>query len=188
VAVSPDAQSAAKTTSDYVALAVATCGVGYMPVAPGTFGSMVGLLLYVLLRLGFVRFLQSNSAAVLSTRGTVALFLAAQLVTVALISVVGIWAGTRTERLLGRKDPGAVVIDEVAGQLLTLAFLPLFAAPWLLIMGFGLFRLFDIVKPYPARRAEALPSGRGIMADDLVAGAYAGMVLAAILVGQSLVR
>ncbi len=98
-----------------------------------------------------------------------------QLLFIAVIVVLGIWAASRTESLLGLKDPGKVVVDEVAGQmisLLPLAFLV--NGPWLVwvIVSFNLFRLFDIFKPYPARRFEALHGGLGIMADDLVAGVY----------------
>jgi phosphatidylglycerophosphatase A len=81
------------------------------------------------------------------------------------------------------KDPGKVVVDEVAGQMIALLPLSLFAVSskaWIII-SFILFRLFDIFKPYPARRLEALPSGQGIMMDDLVAGAYAAVIVALLI-------
>jgi len=92
--------------------------------------------------------------------------------------VLGGLAAGRAEKALGRKDPGCVVIDEVLGQWLT--FLPFIELPlWQLALGFGLFRLFDIAKPWPVRRSENwLPGGFGIMIDDVVAGAYACAVLA----------
>ena len=96
------------------------------------------------------------------------------------ISLVGIWAASRTEKLSGKKDPGKVVIDEVAGQFIALMAVPLSRADqiWSPILAFVLFRFFDIVKPYPARRLESLDAGLGIMADDIVAGVYAAVVVA----------
>lgn len=101
---------------------------------------------------------------------------AAVLVVTALVFVLGGVCATTSERLLEIRDPRNVVIDEVAGQLLTF----LFAAPagWFAALaGFGLFRLFDVAKPFPARAAEGLPGGWGIMSDDLVAGLYAAAAL-----------
>jgi phosphatidylglycerophosphatase A len=105
---------------------------------------------------------------------------AGELIVMAIIVVSGIWAASRTERLSGKKDPGKVVIDEVAGQYIALLPVPLWFWPgwWLFIVAFLLFRLFDIVKPYPARKFESLHGGLGIMADDLVAGVYAAIVVA----------
>jgi phosphatidylglycerophosphatase A len=91
------------------------------------------------------------------------------------VTVAGIAASGRVERLVGRKDPGLIVIDEVAGMILSVLVVPL--TPAVLIGGFLLFRFFDVVKPYPANRAQALPGGVGVMVDDLIAGAYALAVL-----------
>jgi phosphatidylglycerophosphatase A len=145
---------------DYLALAIATWGVGYLPLMPGTFGSLVGIGVFMLL-------------------GS----LAAQLVGVALITWVGIWAASRTERILRLKDPGKVVVDEVAGQMIALLPLSLNGTVGKagIIVSFILFRLFDIFKPYPARRFERLRSGLGIMADDLVAGVYAAIGTALVM-------
>src|SRR4029453_14428568 len=103
-----------------------------------------------------------------------------ELLVVMVLALAGIWAASRTERILQRKDPRHVVIDEVAGQFLALIAIPhvLHGDWWPAILAFALFRLFDIVKPYPARKLESLPGGLGIMADDLVAGVYAGLLLA----------
>src|SRR5262245_22007365 len=152
---------------DFLALSIATCGVGYLPLMPGTFGSLVGVGLFLLL----VRIAVGGSL--------IALVLAA----IAAVTFAGIWAGTRTEVLSGRKDPGKVVVDEVAGQLIALFPLTLFTR-WstiAVIASFILFRFFDIVKPYPARRLETLKGGAGIMCDDLVAGLYAAVVTSIIL-------
>ena len=159
---------------DYLALAVATCGVGYFPIAPGTFGSMVGVAIY----LALARLLNSSP-----------LFLTTELILVTLIALIGIWAATRTEKLSGRKDPGKVVVDEVAGQLIALLpITPTLNVDWTnIVSAFLLFRLFDIIKPYPARRLESLESGLGIMADDIVAGAYAAVVVSVIVVLRSLI-
>ena len=147
---------------DYAALAIATFGVGYLPLIPGTFGSMVGVAIFLLL-----------------------VYLPLQLLFIPVIVVLGVWAASRTEKLLGKKDPGKVVVDEVAGQMISLLPLAFLVpdGPWIVwvIVSFNLFRLFDIFKPYPARRFEALHGGFGIMADDVVAGIY-GAICTAIVI------
>lgn len=164
VVVPADALPAPKRTYgglDYVALAISTWGVGFLPVAPGTFGSLVGVGLFVLL-------------------GS----LVPQLVAIVVITWAGIWAASRTERILRLKDPGKVVVDEVAGQMISLLPLSLLAVGPVksgIIVSFILFRLFDIFKPYPARRFERLRSGLGIMADDLVAGFYGAIGTALVM-------
>jgi phosphatidylglycerophosphatase A len=92
---------------------------------------------------------------------------------------LGVWAAGEAEKFFGRTDPGQVVVDEVVGQMLTFLLLP--HATWIwLIGGFMLFRVFDIVKPFPARQAERIPRGWGIMLDDVLAGLYGMAVLAVI--------
>jgi phosphatidylglycerophosphatase A len=152
----------ARTPSDYLALSLATCGVGYLPLAPGTFGSLVGVAIFLLL-------VQRTSPAVV-------------VVLILVITFSGIWAASRTEVLSGRKDPGKVVVDEVAGQMIALLPLTVFVVtPLAVMVSFILFRFFDIVKPYPAGRLERLKGGFGIMCDDLVAGAYAAVLVSVIL-------
>jgi len=130
-------------------------GSGLVPIAPGTAGSAVALGLFWL-----------------TTRSGLPWLPAAVW---ALLIVAGFWSASAAARSLGQKDPGAVVIDEFAGQFLALLALP---HSWpVLAAGFVLFRLFDITKPPPARRFEALPGATGIMADDLVAGLYANLLL-----------
>jgi phosphatidylglycerophosphatase A len=92
-------------------------------------------------------------------------------VALVVVTLVGIWAGSRVERVLVRKDPGIIVIDEVAGMLLSVILLPR-SIP-VLVTAFLLFRLFDIWKPFPARASQALSGGVGVMVDDLIAGVYA---------------
>jgi phosphatidylglycerophosphatase A len=167
-----------RTAGDYVALAVATCGVGLLPFAPGTWGSLVGIALYLIARALSVKVLARGATGGWNAAQLDALQTATLLVLVSGITLAGVWAATRAEKLLGRKDPGAVVIDEVAGQLITFAFVPLNSSAWIVVTGFVLFRLFDIWKPYPVRRLEALESGLGIMADDVLAGFYAATMLA----------
>ena len=171
----------ARSLKDYVALAIATCGVGYFPLAPGTWGSLLGVGLYLGLQTFVFALVRSRARenSVLLLAPTV-MFIAAELVLITIVTLVGIWAGTRAEKLLGKKDPGKVVIDEVAGQLIALLpILPKLDPGWVsIIIAFVSFRLFDIVKPYPARRLEKLESGLGIMSDDIVAGAYAAVVTA----------
>ena len=156
------------SASDYLALSIATFGVGYLPLIPGTFGSLVSVGIFLL----FTLFL---TGAALFT--VVLLFILA-------VTFSGIWAASRTEELAGRKDPGKVVVDEVAGQMLALLPLTVFALQPLtrgVIISFILFRLFDIFKPYPAGRFERLKGGYGIMCDDLVAGAYAAVITSTIM-------
>ncbi len=160
------------TVADYFALALATCGVGYIPLAPGTWGSLVGIGVY--LALSYFALAEASKIAVI----------AVALVAILIVTLLGIWAASRTEKLSGRKDPGKVVVDEVAGQMISL--LPIsfvFVRPWngWVIVSFILFRFFDIVKPYPARRLEGLHGGLGIMADDLIAGVYAAAITALLL-------
>lgn len=131
--------------------------VGFFPIAPGTAGSFAALALYAVVRWVNVS--------------------AFELALIAGVFVVGVWAAGGTERALGRKDPGPVVIDEVLGMLVTLALLPWSLAG--VLAGFLIFRLFDVVKPYPAGRLERLPGGLGIMADDAMAGVYAHLALRA---------
>ena len=144
------------TPLDRVAVAIATIGgVGWAPVAPGTVAS--ALTVVVLWLVPFSRL------------ALVVFFIA--------VTLIGAWAAEQAERTLGRKDPGAIVIDEVAGMTLAVLALPL-TVP-VLALAFVLFRVFDIVKLAPARQAQALPGGLGVMVDDLVAGLYALVIVAA---------
>ena len=173
-----------RTPGDYLALAFATWGVGYAPLAPGTFGSAVGVGLYLLLREGTRRIVYSFSPDYSLTYELIELFrVALMLGVIIVVTALGIRAASRTEKILARKDPGIVVVDEVAGQLIAFLFIPLGMSLnwWILIAGFLLFRLFDIWKPYPIRRLEALESGLGIMADDILAGVYAAATLTLLL-------
>ena len=143
-----------------VAVFIATVGYcGYFPVAPGTVGSAAGLVAYLLVW-------WSGSALV--EAGLIALLFAA-----------GVWAGTTAERYFGGIDPGPIVIDEVVGMLITLAFIPV---GWSgALAGFVLFRIFDVVKPYPARALERLHGGLGVMADDAMAAIYANVSLRVVI-------
>jgi phosphatidylglycerophosphatase A len=90
----------------------------------------------------------------------------------------GVWAADRVARHLGREDPGLIVVDEVVGMLVTLAFLPVSVGGAL--AGFFVFRVLDVIKPFPAAQSESLPGGVGIMTDDVIAGVYAQLVLRAL--------
>jgi len=174
IAPTPSRTHSAK---DYLALAIATCGVGYLPLAPGTWGSMLAVGLYLLLRVLFLSY-----PADVDPEDYLVTFVGVELLVIIVVTLVGIWAASGVERVLRIKDPGRVVVDEVAGQLIALLPVPLMSSGWLywLIPAFLLFRFFDIVKPYPARKLEALHGGWGIMLDDVVAGIYAALGVALI--------
>ncbi len=142
-----------------LAVFLATAGYsGYFPIAPGTVGSAVGLVLYAAMR-----WLDPPY------------FAAAELAVIVCLFVAGVWAGTTAERYFGGIDPGPIVLDEVVGMLLTLAFIPVGVTG--AVAGFFLFRIFDVIKPFPARRFEALHGGLGVMADDAMAAVYANVSL-----------
>jgi phosphatidylglycerophosphatase A len=137
-------------------LFIATCGyLGYVPVAPGTFGSAAGLLAFAAIRAW-------GSPAI-------------ELAVIVFLFAIGIWSGNVAEKHFGGVDPAPVVLDEVLGMLITLAFIPVNVTG--AIVGFLLFRLFDVIKPWPANRLEALHGGLGVMADDAMAAVYGNIAL-----------
>ena len=140
-------------------VAIATAfGLGYAPIAPGTAGSAGGVVIYLL---------------------TAGWSFPSQLLLAAGVTAIGVWACFVAAKHFGRKDPSHAVIDEVAGQLVTMLGT---GAGWKgALIGFLLFRVFDIVKPPPARQLEALPGGWGIMADDIMAALYSCAILHAII-------
>jgi phosphatidylglycerophosphatase A len=141
---------------DRLGVFFATCGyVGYAPVAPGTFGSAAGLAVFAAVR-------ASGSTLV-------------EVAVIAGLFAIGIWSAAAAERHWGRVDPAQVVMDEVAGMLITLAFLPVTITG--AIVAFLIFRVFDVIKPWPAGRFEKLPGGLGVMADDAMAGIYGNLLL-----------
>jgi phosphatidylglycerophosphatase A len=148
--------TAPRTPKTRVAYVLATWfGCGYVPYAPGTAGTLGAVPLYLLLRAyGFYVVLGVALA----------------------LTVIGIWAADIVAKHSGLKDPQLVVIDEVAGVLVTLAVAPL---TWTgLVVGVVLFRVFDQTKPFPARWAERnLPGGYGIVLDDIAAGAWGAAVI-----------
>ena len=166
-----------KSFRDYFSLAVTTFGVGYLPLMPGTYGSVIGVLIY----LGF-RQLEAFTISHFSLRGWQEAQISAVVhVVVAflflLFCLLGIWASGRATKLFRNKDPQQAVIDEIIGQLLVFLFVP-FNISWVLIAaGFLLFRLFDIWKPYPIDSLQNLPAGIGVCADDILAAVYAGAIL-----------
>jgi phosphatidylglycerophosphatase A len=215
-----DAAVASSGNKPRLAYAIATVfGVGNLPKSPGTYGSLVGVVTIVL---SAIFFLRPTSLAGLSPthvlsdatfmdkhflvpgsdihNTVLALPIVCALFLLVLLSSIGVWSADKTATYSGIKDPSFVVIDEVAGQHLTLL-LPLIpiALPHLethldlsmyaiffalslvnwkyLLLGFILFRIFDIWKPFPLRRLEQLPGGWGIMADDWMAGVYAAILL-----------
>jgi phosphatidylglycerophosphatase A len=201
----------ALTKKPRLALAIATAfGVGYIPKAPGTFGSLVGIIVAILTHpvslimiIGLLFFQGGLGIDLPMFRGHSApvLLLVPSLVALAIVGLLGLWSSSRVVDHAGVKDPQYVVIDEVSGMQLTLmlAIVPfglptnllpadeasvfgLYSALSLLnwkylLLGFILFRVFDIWKPWPIRRLEKLPGGWGIMADDWMAGIYAAILL-----------
>ena len=139
-----------------LALFLATCGpLGYAPFAPGTVGSAAGVALFYAIR----------------ATGSTVLEIAAILILLG----VGVWSATIAEEHLGGLDPGPVVIDEVVGMLITLALLPVNVTG--VVAGFVVFRILDVVKPWPAGRFESLRGGVGVMADDTMAAVYGNLIM-----------
>jgi phosphatidylglycerophosphatase A len=144
-----------------LAVFICTFGyVGYFPVAPGTIGSVAGLVVYALLRLSDAP-PWADLAAILILFGA------------------GVWSGTHAERHFGTTDPGPGVIDEVVGMLITLWLQPV-SGP-VALAGFIIFRALDVVKPWPASRFERLHGGLGMMADDAMAAVYGNLALRALV-------
>jgi phosphatidylglycerophosphatase A len=133
-------------------------GAGYLPLAPGTWGSLVALLLVFLLHW----VLPAHETMVLGGF-------------VVLLTFPAIVLSTRVSLSENDPDPSKIVIDEILGQVLCLLWVPVSMVS--LVAGFFLFRFFDIVKPFPVRNSEKLPGGVGIVCDDLIAGLYAGLSL-----------
>jgi phosphatidylglycerophosphatase A len=132
--------------------------IGFIPGAPGTYASIATTLVFL-------------AIYCLAHRVSPSL----HIISICLISLIGVFVSGETSRNAGIEDPAFVVIDEVAGQLLTFLFFPVNA--WNLILGLVAFRIFDMWKPFPIRKLESLPGGFGIMADDLLAGVYGNMAL-----------
>jgi len=166
---------------DYLSLAVTTFGVGYLPLMPGTYGSAVGVAIYVAgSRLDSIwEHHWAPIHGIIAAQAT-AISVAAVLIVFLLFTLLGVWAAGHATELLGSLDPSQAVVDEVIGQLIVFLFVP-FGIGWPLILaGFLLFRLFDIWKPYPIDSLQVLPGGIGVCADDILAGVYAGVCLAVI--------
>lgn len=145
-----------RRASSKVAWAIATWfGCGLVPKAPGTAGTLGAVPLYLL--------------AIRGGRTGVAF-------TAIAVTLAGVWAASVVARELHKKDPQLVVIDEVAGLLVTM--LPVTVPTWRSVaIGFVLFRLLDVVKPWPVRRLESLPAGWGIVLDDVGAGALGALLM-----------
>ncbi|MFZ3215528.1 MAG: phosphatidylglycerophosphatase A [Candidatus Acidiferrales bacterium] len=211
-AESPSAGASAAQRKPRVALFIATAaGLGYLPKAPGTFGSLAGLVLavaplwFAVASAAIYIAAHGGDAGVFYTwrSGTIDAMLATQIVLTILVAAAGVWSANRASEFWRIKDPQRVVIDEVSGQHLTLLLgcgiplwwrTPQIPFQWTtvplglisirsvlnwkyLLLGFILFRVFDIWKPFPVRQAESLPGGWGIMADDWIAGIYAAIGL-----------
>lgn len=158
------AKSPTESTAPRWATLVATCfGAGRLRPGPGTWGSLAAALLWWLI----------------ASRLPASLRIPVILLLIVAATAIGIPAATLEARGCGKKDPSQVVIDEVAGQLVTLIACPITWKP--LLAGFILFRAFDILKPPPIRSLEKLPEGTGIVADDLGAGVYGLIVLQLLL-------
>lgn len=139
----------------FVLLVATGAGVGYLPGVPGTYGSLVGLALYW---------------------GLKNLPLWPYLITLLALIFLAAWVSTIAEVLFSEKDSRKIVIDEVVGMLVTLATIPFSVKA--IVLGFVLFRLFDIWKPYPIRLCQdRWPAGWGVVGDDVVAGIYANLIL-----------
>jgi phosphatidylglycerophosphatase A len=175
----PDAVSPSRKPRISYFLATA-CGLGYLKPGPGTWGSLMGVAISILV--AYRSFLSAPPEL-----GWQLHFWQMQwrpyyldYIAVAVVAAAGVYVAGRVEHHWGKSDPQFVVIDEVSGQLLALSF-PFTLLNWKSwLLGFILFRVFDIWKPFPARQAESLHGGWGIMADDWIAGIYAALVLWAV--------
>ena len=194
--------AAANSRKPRFSISLATSfGLGYIPVAPGTFGSLAGVIL-ALIPFQLLNALGASGIQSFAV-GRIAVdpLLAVQIVLAIVVALLGALVSTRSAIFWRQKDPQRVVIDEVSGQHLALLLgcvLPVWwrpeASSWApralgfityqaalswkyLVLGFILFRVFDIWKPFPARQAESFRGGWGIMADDWIAGIYAGLCL-----------
>ena len=180
-AAQPAGQSVAARKPRFALFVATACGLGYIPKAPGTFGSFAGVAVYCgVFKLGelWIRAAARSGAEVLPEAESWSFVL--ECVAAVALMFLGIWASGRGATYSGVKDPQFVVVDEVSGQQLALLLATRFATAlsWkYLLLGLILFRLFDIWKPFPVRQAESLPGGWGIMADDWVAAVYAGIGL-----------
>ncbi len=202
-------QSAGQRKPRFALFIATAAGLGYLPRAPGTWGSLGGCVLFAVPACFWFgsdvpEMLAHGSEGDFYFKiapGHFDQFLWAYIVLFLFISAVGVWAAQRTAEFWRQKDPAGVVIDEVSGQFLTMLLgsgVPIWwkipelryatlapgfvlmrsALNWkYLLLGFILFRVFDIWKPFPARQAESLPGGWGIMADDWIAGIYAAIGL-----------
>jgi phosphatidylglycerophosphatase A len=139
-------------------------GAGFAPIAPGTMGAVEGVLIFLAI---YALHIERASWIVVLAIVNVLLF------------AIGVWASNRACDIAGLEDPGIVVIDEVSGQLIALTPLAILPSVSILavLIGFLLFRLFDIFKPYPIRKLERLHGGLGVMADDALAGIYAAALV-----------
>ncbi len=166
-----------ENAADLIAVIFATgFGAGLIPIGPGTFGSIVGLLIAY----GLISVFSPE----------VVLLQNALIVASLILAAAGIWSGTRAERIFGQKDAGQIVIDEVCGQVISFVFIAPYLVrlgpPWRcqfawVIAGFVLFRAFDILKPYPLDRLQDLEGGFGVIMDDIGAGIYAAVVMSLLL-------
>jgi len=187
-----DASSPAQRPPRLALLIATGFGLGYLPKAPGTWGSAAAIIIATI-----ISTLLSVSLERTSTQDLLYYHWVCYLAVLLLTSLSGVWASTVVVQYLGRQDPPIIVIDEISGQLITVlvagwdVVIATFINPdggfvcvarvvpqWkYLLAGFILFRVFDIWKPWPIRQAEKLPGGWGIMADDWVAGIYAALCL-----------
>jgi len=161
-----------------LAFVIATAfGIGYIPKAPGTFGSLLGVLFawgFSLVFASFESFNWYHPYFKVSVNPDL------ELVFNIALGLVGVWASAQVASFVGNANPPFIVVDKVSGQLLTLLFCISFIGQFrwrYLLLGFVLYRLIDVSKPWPIRKLEKLPGGWGIMADDWMAGIYAAILL-----------
>jgi phosphatidylglycerophosphatase A len=163
-----------KSAADFIAVFIATgFGAGFIPFGPGTWGSVVGLLI---------------AYGLIAVFGSDVLLLQNGLIAAGVISAaLGVWAGHRAEEIFDCKDASQIVIDEVCGQIISFVFIAPYLARlgpqwrWWMVAGFALFRAFDMFKPYPINRLQDLSGGFGVMMDDVLAGIYAAVLLSLLM-------
>lgn len=169
--------SSKENLGNFISLAIATCGVGYIPLIPGTIASAAAALAYFFIASAETNLLDSLVKNGYEKTKIILWFNAINSLCFLCLCILGIWAAGKAAKIFETKDPKQVVIDEVIGQFIAFTLLPLVTSWKIIFLGFVIFRFFDVFKPYPINYLQNLPDGFGICADDILAGVYTGIII-----------